>query len=533
MQILADLEMFGRFAWGLRNFLRDTITLDDAHRIVRQLLAERERNFLRFVERGIFGYSPSPYLPLLRMAHCDLPDIRNMVRAKGVERTLLSLREAGVYVTFDEFKGRRPIVRNGKAIQVSEARFVNPFLGAHYFSESGGSTGVGTRVPHELDHLAVQSAHELIAYNAHGVVEIPKVVWRGVLPDGSGINTILRLSHYAHPPEKWFSIFNPYEFGPSVMKYRLATLFIAVLGRMAGARIPWPEQARIDQAAVVAKWVAQTLQEYGACLVLAPASRALRIALAARTGGLNMTGATFQIAGEPITPAKVRGIELSGAKVFTTYGFVELGRVGMGCSRPTEASDVHLCEGICAMVPRDRRVPGTEISVPAFNFTSLLPTAPKILLNVESDDYGVMESRSCGCPLGEIGLHQHLMNIHSFQKLTGEGVTLVATDMVRILEEVLPSRFGGSPLDYQLMEEEDKEGLTRISLLIHPKIRIRDEAEVIEVVLSALSRSSAMGHSAGSIWRQAGALQVRRQEPFWTGRGKLMSLHVAKRHRSA
>ena len=30
MSILADLKMYGRFAWGLRGFLRHTITLEEA-----------------------------------------------------------------------------------------------------------------------------------------------------------------------------------------------------------------------------------------------------------------------------------------------------------------------------------------------------------------------------------------------------------------------------------------------------------------------------------------------------------------------
>ena len=45
------------------------------------------------------------------------------------------------------------------------------------------------------------------------------------------------------------------------------------------------------------------------------------------------------------------------------------------------------------------------------------------------------------------------------------------------MERVLPARFGGSPLDYQLMEEEDERGFTRLSLLVSPKLRIADESK--------------------------------------------------------
>ena len=52
MSILDDIKMYARFAWGLRGFLRHTITLEEARAIVRQRLAEREANFLRLVERS-------------------------------------------------------------------------------------------------------------------------------------------------------------------------------------------------------------------------------------------------------------------------------------------------------------------------------------------------------------------------------------------------------------------------------------------------------------------------------------------------
>jgi hypothetical protein len=118
--------------------------------------------------------------------------------------------------------------------------------------------------------------------------------------------------------------------------------------------------------------------------------------------------------------------------------------------------------------------------------------------------------------------------VWSSRKLTGEGVTLVGSEMMRILEEVLPNRFGGSPMDYQLLEEEDEGGFTRLNLLVSPRIEIDDDTVVIEVVLQALGRAGAGGDLARLTWDQAGTLQVRRQEPIWTARGKFMPLHLAK-----
>jgi hypothetical protein len=100
--------------------------------------------------------------------------------------------------------------------------------------------------------------------------------------------------------------------------------------------------------------------------------------------------------------------------------------------------------------------------------------------------------------------------------------------MIKILEEVLPVRFGGTPLDYQLVEEEDEQGFTRLSLLVNPRIEVKDEKEVIEVVLEGLERSSVAADIARTIWDQAKTLRVKRTDPIWTTRGKLMPLHLSQ-----
>ena len=153
----------------------------------------------------------------------------------------------------------------------------------------------------------------------------------------------------------------------------------------------------------------------------------------------------------------------------------------------------------------------------------MLPSARKLLLNVELDDYGEIEERDCGCPWEEFGLKTHLRGVRSFRKLTGEGTTVIGTELVQILEEVLPGRFGGSPLDYQFLEEEDEKGFTRVSVIVSPRVPEASDEAIVDTVLDAL----AAGHRA--LWEQAGSLRVRRQEPIWTERGKLMPLHLASR----
>ncbi|HWO43954.1 MAG TPA: hypothetical protein VNO43_19350 [Candidatus Eisenbacteria bacterium] len=145
------------------------------------------------------------------------------------------------------------------------------------------------------------------------------------------------------------------------------------------------------------------------------------------------------------------------------------------------------------------------------------------MLKVESDDYGVLEMRSCGCPLEAYGYTEHLRQIRSFSKFAGEGVTLIGGETIRILEEVLPARFGGGPLDYQLLEEEDDRGFTRLSLVDNPSVAIVRDQDVVECVLAAI-KEHAEDEMIPAIWKQAERLRIKRIPPLLTERGKMIPL---------
>jgi hypothetical protein len=515
--------MYGRFALGLRAFFRRKISLEEAGEMVRQRFREREDNFLRLVERGIFEHPRSPYLPLLRLAGCELGDIRNMVRKNGLEDTLRALRENGVYISFEEFKGRQPVIRGGQTFRFDEFQFNNPHLGHYYHVESGGSTGPGTRVPIDLDHLAVQAPNIMLSHHVHGTLDMPMIFWLSILPSPAGVNHLLRHSRFDRYPVRWFSPVTSGNLRPA-LKYRLATTGIIRLGRLLGCPLPGPEFLGLDRTGDLARLVAEILRDHGRCLVRASVSMSLRICQVARDEGMDFTGAVFMTGGEPPTPAKTEGITATGARYFPSYFFAETGVVGMGCADPADENDVHFFSDLLAFIQYPRRVPGSGLEVEPFLFTSLMPTAPRILLNVENDDYGLVDRRRCGCPFGEMGYGLHLRGIRSFGKLTSEGVTLVGSEMVHILERVLPEKFGGGPLDYQLMEEEGEDGLTRLNLLISPEVGHVEESEAVGAVLRALGEGSVSADLSRSLWEQARLLRVRRKYPVWTDRGKLIPL---------
>jgi hypothetical protein len=139
----------------------------------------------------------------------------------------------------------------------------------------------------------------------------------------------------------------------------------------------------------------------------------------------------------------------------------------------------------------------------------------------------VLERRDCGCPLHRAGLDLHMHTIRSWEKLTSEGVTLNGADLIRVVEDILPGRFGGSPTDWQLVEEEEG-GLPKIRIVASPRIGPLDEGEVIRVTVAAVDAPSRGSLGMGERWKAAGTMSLQRREPYATGASKILSLHVLK-----
>jgi hypothetical protein len=334
---------------------------------------------------------------------------------------------------------------------------------------------------------------------------------------------LLRAS-FGRVPETWYSNRGWFD-SRSWLKYDLATLYGVFWLRALGAGVGVPTIVRLDRAIVVARRVREVLDEHGQCLLYCSVSRALRVAVAAEEAGLDLTGLTIRVGGEPATSGKVERIRRAGARVMPAYGSIEAGAIGLGCPRPSEIDHMHLAHDAVALVTHPLEMEGTGVTVQAFNLTSLVDASPKVMLNYQIDDDGVVEERNCGCPLHACGYTTSLHTIRSYSKLLVEGVTLIGVEIQRILEEVLPARFGGSPLDYQLMEADDEGGFTRMHLLISPRLSVPDPQEVVRVFLQAVRAASARGDACGSLWEQADTVRVLRQEPVLTPRGKLLPLY--------
>jgi len=128
----------------------------------------------------------------------------------------------------------------------------------------------------------------------------------------------------------------------------------------------------------------------------------------------------------------------------------------------------------------------------------------------------------------ELGLTEHICHIRGFDKLTSAGMTFIGSDLLKVMEEVLPARFGGYSTDYQMVEEEDEKGHTHMSIVVSPDIGTIDEAEVISAVLAEISKGKDTQRMMAEMWSQADTLRVKRIKPLATARGKLLPLHIQR-----
>src|SRR5579872_1981267 len=155
--------------------------IPDPESAVRNTLACREQNFLNLARRGIFENTRSPYYHLLRLASCTVEDLEDSVRRKGLETTLKDLREAGVYLSHEEVKGK-PVLRNGKTIPNDVAATANPGSSEGIESISSGSRSGGTATPTSNEYRLYRECYETLARQAFGSETCAFGVLRPILP---------------------------------------------------------------------------------------------------------------------------------------------------------------------------------------------------------------------------------------------------------------------------------------------------------------------------------------------------------------
>jgi hypothetical protein len=511
--LVSNVHGLVRFAAGLRAFLRHPISPEQALESVRQGMQRREAALLDKLRAAVFGNPRSPYLALFRNAGCSWEDAREAVEHDGVEAALERFMKSGIYVSFEELKGRVPAVRGSQTFFFRDRDFDNPLIVPHFESRSGGTRGRPSRIRIDLEHAAQAAPHWALWFAAHDWLDRPLIFWT---PTHAGVvQRHLLAAKFGKRFTKWFAT-----IGMGTLKDRLTSACVHGLARRA-AGWPRPEFVPLSKAIRVGEYLAE-LVAHGQppCINTSP-SEAVQVCAAVGARGISLDGVTFLLGAEPLTPARRAAIEASGARAVPTYGFSEGGNVGSQCPRATVADDVHVSLDAWAIVPRPRLLADEE-TVDALLLTGVRPACPKVLLNAEIGDYAVMESKRCGCLFDEVGFFTHLHTIRSFEKLTGIGMTILGGDLFRVLEECLPRRFGGTVTDYQLLEEQEADGSPRYTLLVSPDVGALEETRVVATFLDELGALRHHYRFMTNLWREAGIVRVQRRRPLATARGKVL-----------
>ncbi|MBK7331311.1 MAG: hypothetical protein IPI87_02450 [Betaproteobacteria bacterium] len=520
-----DLTVGMRFLAALPRFLRTPLSIGEMRAIVRDRFARREARFLaRFAEAC--SLPGSPYARLMDHAGCTVEDVAASVRRDGVEGALATLHAAGVHLAGDEFKGRRPVVRGSLAFTVDPATLVNPRSVVHGLSESSGSRGARTPVPIDLAFVRDHAVNTHLALEAHGGRD-----WTHAhhgFPGGTSVTNPLEFAKGGRPPARWFT---PIDIGSPELspRYRWGVRAMRFGSLISGVPLPGPTVATFDDPSPVVRWMADELARGRTPHLWGYASTAVLICQAAMEAGVDLRGARFTMGGEPTTAARRAVVEAAGAIALPRMGTTETDILTFACAHPQAADDMHFLDDRHALIQPGpgRGRPG--IPDDAMLVTSLLDTAPLLLVNVCMGDRATLVRRDCGCGLARDGWGLHLHDVRSFEKLTAGGITFLDVDVIRVLEEVLPMRFGGRPADWQLVERLDGDrARPEVVLFVDPSVGVLDEHAVADALLEAIGGGTGGERLMELHWREARMLRVVRESPRRTASGKILHLHLDK-----
>jgi hypothetical protein len=294
---------------------------------------------------------------------------------------------------------------------------------------------------------------------------------------------------------------------------------------MSGAPMPLPVHVPLDDVTVIGRWLEKVRRAGGIPHVKTYGSSGVCLARWAAETGTDLCGVQLSVSGEPITAARMALIRDSGAEAVPRWGSRECGPIGYGCLRPDRPDDLHLLDDLHAFIQIASEGAGPGLQPGLLLVSSLRPTAPIVLLNVSLGDRATVDERACGCPLATFGWRTHVSAIRSYEKLTAAGMSFLDSDILRVLEEVLPARFGGAPMDYQLVDEDAADGQPRLRLLVHPRVPAFDPAVMTGAFLAEIGGGSGVERIMGLVWRDARVLAIERRPPEISASGKVLPIH--------
>ncbi len=519
------MNRYAEFLFCLEGFLKHTLKIEESIHAIKSRIAKREENFLKIIKDCIYNYPKSPYLKLLNLSKINYKDIESFVKRDGLEGALHILKNEGVYLTLDEVKGRKDTVRESSVFRFKESDFNNPFTSPAFYIRSGGTMSGGTGVKANISFafLEHRAQHRQLMFDMYDLFDGPVIIWYTTL-GGVEMGIFLECAKIGKPPLFFF-----YQIDKKLRKppltAEMAFAYLRYIGRKRGLKFSLPELIIPTESSNIVDRINRIMENYSSCCVRTFVSSAVRICATAKKNNSRLDGVRFWISGEPLTNKRLEEISSTGANIICQYSFGETGgAVSIGCANPIVADDTHLFKDLFAVIQHKKKLDYADTTFDAFLFTALHPEVPKILLNVENGDYGIVEERDCGCKLGDLGLDTHICNIRSFEKFNAEGMTIFGCDLLKLIEETLVPRYGGSSIDYQFIEEQDSD-TTRTTLIISPDVGKIDEKDALGTIYKELSISPAY-QTQLSIWQQANTLRVKRTQPIPNKRGKIYPIRV-------
>lgn len=511
-----------RFLAALPSFYRRRFTLTEAQALHDQWLSRREARFLDFVRRTAF-HRPGVLKSLIDHAGITDGDLSQLLAQEGLEGALEALFHAGVYATVDEFKGRTPVVRGSLRLDVTPESFRNPLAAFHIAAVSGGSRSAAAPFLIDLDYVRASGVVFALYLNAYGLFDSPLAVWEA--PGAGARFRLLKNASFGEPPAAWFTPVDPAD--PSLDPvFRISNTAMRLGSRLAGVRLPPPTLADGADPLPVARWCRAELDRGRRPHWLTHPSAVVRLSNAAVDAGVDLNGGFVTLGGEPISSARLQSISKSGLVGLPRYGSMETGPIGYACGNPEHADEVHVVRDLHGLIRAGKDGASAGLPEQGLLVTSFHPAVPYAVLNLSMGDQAEWSRRECGCPLSALGWTSKLHDVRSFEKLTAAGITFPQEGVERMLEQILPARFGGGPGDYQLVESESPGGDPILKLTVHPHVGDVEAAELREVVMTGLGDDSPVARVMQKQLESFATLEIERRPPYRTRTGKTLHLHV-------
>jgi len=341
-----------------------------------------------------------------------------------------------------------------------------------------------------------------------------------ILP-GFGLFSAILASRLIGGFDRWYAISAA---SAANLHYRLVTHALVSSLRFFGAKIPYPTYLNHNDFRPVAEHLAMRRAAGHRIGVSGFVSSISRVAAAALDNSLDISGCLAVVAGEALTDAKRAVIEAAGIRVYPTYGTTDFGSIGMPCREMDTGNCVHVLQQNCALISKRSEGVVCDRPVESLYVTSVLPFASRILVNAEIGDTGVIEPATCDCSLSRLGLNLQVRDIAAISKVTAQGMTIAADELVQVLEEALPARFGGHPGDYQLLEVE-AEAQTEMVLRIRPGVTEYPAQEILNHFLAETRRLYGGSMSVLS-WLHSDGIRAEVAPPVLAGTGKFRAVRL-------